>query len=222
MADSRNMAVIGLGTFGAALARELTRMGDRVVGIDKNADCVAARDGEMGQVMQLDASDPRALAQCGLDAHDAVVICIGDDIQASTVAAMNARDLGCAQVWVKASSAAHERILRAVGIDHIMRPEQDHALLVAHKLHNPGLRDVIGLGADGAGHARYVAHLRMPVGGIGKTLDGLGLSKMGLTCLGLVRDGHVLPCDGGQELAHTDGLLLHGRRDDLRAFSKRG
>ena len=219
----RNIAVIGLGTFGGGLAEELSRMGDRVVGIDRDPEVVAARTGVLDRVVELDASDPRALAQVGIDAHDVVVVSIGSDIQASALAAMNARDLKCPQVWAKAASPAHERILRAIGIERVLRPEQEFAELVAHRIHNPGLRGVIALGTDRGGRRLHMAHLRVPVGGIGKSVGDLGLRKAGLDWLGVTRDGEVFTgnCEA-MELRSTDGLLIHGAREDLRRFSESG
>ncbi|MEM7670894.1 MAG: NAD-binding protein, partial [Pseudomonadota bacterium] len=79
MPDNRHIAVIGLGTFGAAIARELSRMGDTVTGIDIDPDIVAAMDGQIDVVVQANATDAKVLDHAGIDSYDAVIIAIGDD-----------------------------------------------------------------------------------------------------------------------------------------------
>jgi len=77
----RNIVIIGLGSFGLALARELTRMGDRVLGIDIDAKPIQSICDELDSALQADASDIKALKQCGLENYDSTVISIGEDLK---------------------------------------------------------------------------------------------------------------------------------------------
>ena len=63
----RNIAVIGLGTFGGAVARELTRLGDRVLGIDIDEQTLTSFSNEFDLLIQGDSSDPKALKECSIE-----------------------------------------------------------------------------------------------------------------------------------------------------------
>lgn len=106
----------------------------------------------------------------------------------------------------------------AIGIEHIIDPEASAGLLIANKLHNPGLRDVIRLG-----DTNHVAHIRVPVGALGRRVVDLNLRKYGLTCLGVIRGTDLMP-DGyaEAELSVEDGLLIFGKREKLQAFTTSG
>jgi len=113
---SRNVAIIGLGTFGVSVARELTRMGDNVLGIDDDPARVSMICDEIKSSMQVDATDDKALSQCALETYDAVLVSIGENTEASILVAMNVVELGCRQVWVKAQTETQRKILNAIGV----------------------------------------------------------------------------------------------------------
>jgi len=143
---SRNVAIIGLGTFGVSVARELTRMGDNVLGIDDDPARVSMICDEIKSSIQVDATDDKALSQCALETYDAVLVSIGENTEASILAAMNVIELGCRQVWVKAQTETQRKILKAIGVHHVVLPEQRFGTHIAQIIHNPHLEDFISLG----------------------------------------------------------------------------
>ncbi|GIX47341.1 MAG: hypothetical protein KatS3mg131_1552 [Candidatus Tectimicrobiota bacterium] len=62
---ARQFAVIGLGAFGTAIARELARHGGEVIAIDKELEPVERIKDEVAYAIRLDATDPKVL-----EAHD--------------------------------------------------------------------------------------------------------------------------------------------------------
>lgn len=212
---SRTVAIIGLGLFGTVLARELTRMGDRVVGLDSDASRVTSLAGEIDSAMQVDASDLKALKQCGLEACDSVVVSIGENMQANILASMNVQEIGCKQIWVKAQSEAHLKILTAIGIRDIVRPEQDFGLRIAQVIHNPRVTDYLALGGG-----QYVAEIKVPEQLFGLCVGKLKLAHFDLRCLGVFRSGGLMDAQLETiELAASDRLLIYGKRPDLRRFA---
>jgi len=69
-----------------------------------------------------------------LSAHefDRAVVGIGNDLEASILSASVLLGFGVANVWAKAISAAHARILAQIGVHHVVRPEHDMGQRVAH------------------------------------------------------------------------------------------
>lgn len=135
MFDSpRSLAVIGLGTFGAALACRARSNGARVVGIDIAPEKADRYQGDLDSTICADAREKRALRECALDDQDAVVIAVGSDVEASLLAAHHARALGAKQLFVKAQSDTQEDILRSIGVDAVLRPEIDAGRQLADHL----------------------------------------------------------------------------------------
>jgi len=63
----QEILVIGLGTFGGLVARELTTLGHEVLGCDRDAVVVADAAPHLTQVVQLDATDVDAIRAIGAE-----------------------------------------------------------------------------------------------------------------------------------------------------------
>lgn len=218
MPDRRDIAVIGLGTFGSAIAREMARMGDRVTGIDRDASSVAAMDGQIDAVMQADATDLKVLNHAGISQFDSVIVAIGDEMQSSLLTTLGVIHAGCSDVHVKAQTPEHARILTAIGVKNLLEPEQSFALHLSQLLHNPHMVDFLNLG-----NGNYIAAINAPSGSSCETVADLPLSKYDLACVGIDIGERILTAElGTHALAITDKLLLAGKRADLRRFALRG
>jgi trk system potassium uptake protein len=136
LADSRSdsVAVIGLGRFGSALALELTSLGTEVLGIDTDAKVVQGLSGQLPHVVAADSTDIEALRQLGITDFNRAVVAIGTDIQASILTTSLLTELEVADIWAKAISRQHGRILHRVGAHHVVLPEHDMGERVAHLL----------------------------------------------------------------------------------------
>jgi Trk K+ transport system NAD-binding subunit len=126
------VVVIGLGRFGTALAQELVDEGVEVLGIDGRGKIVQDLSGQLTHVVQADSTDEDALRQLSVHEFDRVVVAIGNDVEASILTASLILQFGVPNVWAKAISQAHARILTQLGVHHVVRPEHDMGQRVAH------------------------------------------------------------------------------------------
>ena len=131
---AQKIAVIGLGRFGSALALELVEVGKEVLGIDASEDLVQEFAASLTHVVKADSTNRDVLIELGLDDFDRVVVAIGGDIEASILTASLLVELGVKQVWAKATSDAHGRILRQIGVTHVVFPEKDMGKRIAHQV----------------------------------------------------------------------------------------
>ncbi|WP_298912536.1 TrkA family potassium uptake protein [uncultured Algimonas sp.] len=120
-----SVAVIGLGTFGIALARSLTEKGARVLGIDTSQHLVDRFHAELDNTIRADATDERALRECAIDDQDIVVIAIGSDVQACLLGTYTAKKLGAERIYAKAQTHAQKAILESIGVDGVIMPEME-------------------------------------------------------------------------------------------------
>jgi trk system potassium uptake protein len=138
LADRRprheTIVVIGLGRFGMAVATELQALGHEVLGIDSDDLLVQNAAVALNYVVQGDATDTDVLRQLGVTNVTHAVVAIGDAIQASILSTAALTDLEIPDIWAKAQTDQHRKILERVGAHHVIFPERDMGLRVAHRV----------------------------------------------------------------------------------------
>ncbi|HQW52609.1 MAG TPA: TrkA family potassium uptake protein [Acinetobacter sp.] len=130
-------AVIGLGSFGATVALELTRLNHDVIGIDtikRNVESIADK---ITHAVIADATDEHVLDELNLQNCEAVVVAIGEDIEASILCVLNLKNLGISKILAKTKTKAHQAILSHLNITKIIHPEEDMGVRVAQALNYP-------------------------------------------------------------------------------------
>ena len=213
----QTFAVIGLGTFGQAVALELSRFGDNVIGIDLQASAVDDVADDIASAVIADARSEDALREAGVGEVDAAIVAQASDLESSVMAAINLQMLGVKTVWAKATTETHHRILTKLGVDRVIHPEEEVGRQIAAALHNPLVRDDMSLG-----NGLTVISFAAPMSLKGRGLDSLKLEKRRVRCLGVMREAEFVGSDATPcELAEDDLLLLLGRDGDLREFMER-
>lgn len=130
--DTNSVLVIGLGRFGTSLAAELGELGVEVMAVDVSQDLVDEWADRIAHVRVADTTSASALTQLGALDFDAVVVAIGSDIEASVLTTAALADLGIGNIWAKAITSEHGRILERVGAHHVVFPEKQMGERVAH------------------------------------------------------------------------------------------
>lgn len=123
--------VIGLGRFGSAVAITLDRIGREVMAVESDPRLVEQWSGRI-PIVEADAANPEALEQLGAAEFHTAVVGVATSLEASVLITGNLVDLGTEQIWAKAISAEHGRILRRIGAHHVVYPEADAGQRVAH------------------------------------------------------------------------------------------
>lgn len=163
--ESRTVLVIGLGRFGSALALELEALGHEVLAVDERESIVQAFAGEVTHCVVANATDPAVLTSLGVADIRHAVVAIGDDVEASILCVSELEALEVDDIWAKAKSESHARILKRVGARHVVFPERDMGSRVAHQVTGQ-MMDYIPIGEDFA-----LVETRAPAAEIGKTLQ---------------------------------------------------
>ncbi len=126
------MLVVGLGRFGTALAETLMDLGHQVLGVDSDAGNVQRNADRLTHVVQADGTDDEVMRQLGAGEFGRAVVGIGTDLEASILTTSVLADLQVPDIWAKAITAPHGRILERVGAHHVVFPEHDMGRRVAH------------------------------------------------------------------------------------------
>lgn len=181
---SHSVIVVGLGRFGVAVAQSLVEMGQEVLAIDENPALVERWADELTYVVQADTTDDEALRQLGVGDFDRAVVAIGADIEASVLTVVALADAGVRDIWAKAITRKHGRILEQVGAHHVVYPEFSMGERVAHMLAG-GMMDYIEFDDEFS-----IARTLAPSFTWNKTLaESTPRSKHGVTIVGVKRSG---------------------------------
>lgn len=213
----KQFAIIGLGSFGESVAEELMRLGHHVLGIEEDEHTANLLADRLTQTVIADATDERVLKELSLEKYDAVLVAIGENIEASILATLLVKEAGARQVWVKAISTHHHRIVERLGADRVIHPELEMGIRVAQTLIHPNVLDYISLGDD-----YFVVELRPGEDMQGQTLGDLALEKTPELRLLAIKHGQQVRFEPprGYELRRNDHLVLLGALDALRKFSQ--
>lgn len=139
----KQFAVIGIGNFGYYLARHLNEKGYEVLAIDHSRKLIQKIKDDVTQAVVADATDPEALSALGLEEMDSVIVCIGSILSNSILTTLNLLELGIENIYAKAITEPHGRILKRIGVKEIFFPEKDLAISLAEKLHSPNMIDYL-------------------------------------------------------------------------------
>lgn len=209
--------VIGLGRFGSALATTLVDLGYEVLGVDSSGEIVAEHADTLTHVVQADTTNPKALRQIG--AADAVtaVVCIGTGLEASILTTTALVDLGVPNIWAKAITAAHGRILRRVGAHHVVFPEAEMGHRVAHMVTGQ-LLEFLALDED-----FVIAELIAPDELVGVELGESNLRATYRVTVVCVKPagGQFTYADRNTSLSKSDLIVIAGHRGDVERFTDR-
>ena len=124
--------MLGLGRFGKSLALELKSQGAEVLGVDASDAVVQKIANRLTHAVVADTTDEESLRQLSVHEFDRAVVGIGSDLEASLLTASALINMGVANVWAKAISNSHAKILTQIGVHHVVRPEHDMGKRVAH------------------------------------------------------------------------------------------
>ena len=208
--------VIGLGRFGSAIAATLDRLGQDVLAVERNPELVAQWAGRVALV-EADAVNPEALEQLGAREFPVAVVGVGSYLEASVLITANLVDIGIPQIWAKAISSEHARILQRIGAHHVILPEADAGARVAH-LVSGKLLDYIEV-EDGF----TVVKMRPPKETQGFTLAQSKVrERYGVTVIGVKSPGlDFVYADSQTRISANDLLVVSGHADLLERFAAR-
>lgn len=223
--------IIGLGIYGANLARDLVEQGHEVIGVDSSRAKVDAIKDFITTAYTLDTTQEGSLSVLPLRNVDVVIVAIGENFGASVRTVALLKKYGVKAIFARAIDELHEDILESFRVERILRPEQRAALDLTHE---------IAFGADvnamRVTPREYVLSFAVPEFYYGLTYSSLKLeSEYGLrliavsrptqatNIIGLKHDElHTLSTDvvDQTEVQPGDTITIFGSLKAFRAFAR--
>lgn len=209
-------AVLGLGRFGKTIAITLAEAGFQIMAVDMQEEAVQEVADLVTYAVRGDVTDPDMVRSLGLGNMEGVFIAIANNLEASVMATLLAKESGAAYVIAKGDNELHATILKKMGADKVVIPEQDMGINVARNMVLGRFTDLIELSTDVS-----LVEMEMPAPWIGKNLIELDLrNKYSVNVVAIkspektdVTPDPTVPMNGNQT------ILISGRNEDIRKLS---
>ena len=210
--------VIGLGRFGAATAGQLQRLDREVLAVDADYNLVQKWSERVTHAVQADARSIDALRQIGAQDFSIAVVAVGSSIEASVLITANLADLKIPQIWAKAISQSHGKILARIGANHVIYPEAEAGERVAH-LVSGRLLDFIEFDDDFAIVKMYPPK---PIRGVALR-ESQVRRKYGVTVVGVKSPGQEFTYATAETvISNHDLVIVSGNSADIEKFAAVG
>lgn len=218
MSETKHFVVLGLGTFGAALALKLHENGCRVTGVDGCEERVEALKDELYEAIIGDVTDPETLRHLPLKEANAVFVNLGGDITASLLATLHVKELGARRVIAKGATEDQRKIMEKLGVERVVFPEVEIARELADRMTWPNVIDFLPIDPEYS-----LLEIEVPESLIGRQLLDADLRRrFGIWVVG-VKDAMTAKLTmfpDGQFLFRADQMLLvvgkHNQLEELR------
>jgi trk system potassium uptake protein TrkA len=207
--------IIGLGRFGAGAAGQLDRLDREVLANDENPDLVQKWSERVTHAVQADARSIDALRQIGAQDFSVAIVAVGSSIEASVLITANLVDLKIPQIWAKAISQSHGKILARIGANHVIYPEAEAGERVAH-LVSGRMLDFIEFDDDFA-----IVRMYPPKSIRGITLGESGVRKKhNITVVGVKSPGAEFTyATADTVVSNHDLIIVSGNSADIEKFA---
>ena len=221
----RKVAVVGLGRFGMALAKQLASSTVQVIAIDTDRNLIDEVKDHVSAALLLDSTDESAMRSQEIHKVDVLVVAIGENFEAALLTAVLGKKFEIPEVICRASTSTHAEIFSRIGADEVIQPETETGQQLARRLANPLLEDLIDLG-----EGFTLIELRAPAAFRGKTLRDV---KYNVNLVAIRRSQKTTDASGAEhsqenltvpladEVIQTDDMMIFiGSSDHLSRLPK--
>jgi len=203
---AKQFLIIGAGRFGSSVAKTIYSLNHDVMVIDINEDKLLELSDSVTSAIKTDASSEGCLKELDIETFDAVVLAIGDNIQASILSAILLNELGAKHIVAKAQTELHGKVLAKVGANKVIFPEQDIGQKLAHSLIAPTIIDMIEISEDDS-----IVEVNVPEEMVDKSIKEINLhARYGITIVALRRDSgeKTIISPVAEEIIQIDDIII--------------
>jgi trk system potassium uptake protein TrkA len=162
--------------------------------------------------VRADVTDAETLATLGLKNFDGAVVAIGENLEASVLVTIMAKELGIPYVLAKVLTDTQAKVLKKVGADMVVFPEKETGIRIANKLMYGKFFDAITLS-----RTYSIMEIDAHKDWIGKSLIDLNLRKVhGINVVAIKQKGAIKVNPEPKEvIKEADVLIVLGKSEVL-------
>ena len=213
------IAVLGVGNFGHFFTRRLATQKVEILAVDGDKESIDTIAAYVTDAVVGDCTNRDLLEELDVGSFDYAVISLGSEMDASILATLHVRSLGVPNIYVKAVSQDHGRILELIGATKIIHPEREVAESLAEALGKPNVLDFIPLGEDYS-----IVEMEPSAAVVGKSLEELDLrNRFGVTVVGVkeyLTGARRMNPPGSYVVNDDVSLLIMGRAEQIERLQR--
>jgi len=183
----KDIAVIGLGTFGYELALQLAQNGHHVLAIDTDEKKINQIKDEVAIALIADITDPDVLKKIQINELHLVVLAMSSNLESIILGITHMKKMGVKHIIGKANTPIQKEILLKIGANEVILPEVSTAIRLADRITHPHILEKFALNEKNT-----FMEVIIPEKFQGKSLKDLDLRKKhGINVIMLTRDGQT-------------------------------
>ncbi|MBK2402665.1 MULTISPECIES: potassium channel family protein [unclassified Erysipelothrix] len=185
---NKTVAILGLGLFGASIAKTLARHKVDVIAMDSKMERVEEVANLVEHAVQADFTKLEQLEAADVANADIAIIASGERLESTILGVLNLKKLGCKHVIVKTKNMDYYEVLKKVGADRVVLPEVEMGKRLANEIAKHSVIDALRI------DDRYnIVEIHALSSWYGKSINDLNLrQEYGFNILGM-------KCDNNQE-----------------------
>lgn len=209
----KSFLIIGMGTFGHHLCRELAKQRCEVMVVDAVAETLEDVLGIVVSAKVGDCTNEEVLRSFGITDFDACFVCVSSDFKNSLQITSLLKELGAKKIVCKANDDIHKKFLLRNGADQVIYPEKEAAVSVAVSESSDDIFDCIPMTAEYS-----IYELSVPEKWVGKSIAELSIrSKYHLNILAAKDGASMQPMlDADYVFRGTEHIMVMGLVEDVR------
>ena len=181
----------------------LQKLGCDVVAVDQDMERIDDIADKVTYAMQADIGNPELLESLGSKNYDGIVVASSENLEGSILATLAAKEMGIPYILCKAQNERCAQVLRKVGADAVVFPEEEMGRKIAKNLLSANLADWIELSPDYS-----IVETSVPKRWIGRTLKELDVRRTyGVNVAG-VKEGNQVEITPDPDMRLKEGMIL--------------
>jgi trk system potassium uptake protein TrkA len=209
----KSFLVIGAGTFGHHICRELVKQKCEVMIVDSDPKPLEDLVNVVTSAKIADCANIETLRSFDIPSFDACFVSVGRNFQYSLEITSLLKELGARKVFAKADEDIQAKFLLRIGADEVIYPEKDCAVRLSIAESSDSIFDCMPLTDDFG-----IYEITVPKKWVGKTVVKLDVRRAyNLTVLALKNGNDLRPLPPVDHVfTETEHLMVLGRDADIR------
>lgn len=213
---NKEFVVFGLGRFGKSVATTLADSGCEVLVVDDCEEKIQEMADVVTYAVKANVTDVDTMETLGISNFDGAIVAIGENLEASVMVTILAKELGIPYVLAKAQNDLHAKILKKVGADMVVFPEKETGIRIANNLLLGNFFDAVELSSTFS---------MIEIGALsewdGHSLRELNLrAKYKVNVIGIKKNGVLdINPDADMSVSKNDVLVMIGKNETLNKLA---
>lgn len=215
---NKDIAVVGLGTFGYEVAIKLHKSGHYVMAVDKNSEIINQIKDKVTIAVQADVTDEDVLKKLDFDKFNRVILGMSDSLETLILAVTYLKKMNVNKIIAKVNTRIQKEILLKIGADEVIQPEVTMADMLVRKISYPYVLESLTVDSENS-----LIEISVPEKFSGKTLRELDLrNKYGIiVILKYEKDRYHIVTNPETILFQAEKIFIAGKEDViLKVFNE--